>query len=129
MESELVNGDLEDSGGFESMACKLLKEYAVRIQKTKSKIETLLEKTDDYRGGVIDKKELWDHPYFGQKMRYEVESFHRSTHIYTKLIRKASQWLQHGKLASAGRQLELEIRLADLEFLLLDLEIFVSSIR
>ena len=120
MDSESDMVFAENDNDFAVVACKLLKEYTDRTQKKKSEICEIIDKMNLLAPGrTLD--------VLTQRAHFERMSFFRSRIVYDKLIRKVSQWIEHGRSAPPGLQLEMELRLADLEFLVMELEMFVNS--
>lgn len=120
MDSDSDNVFVESDSDFVVIACKLLKEYTDRTQKKKSELSELIDKMNLAGPG----KTL---QILSQRAHFETMSFQRALTVYSKLIRKVSQWVEHAKSAPPGLQLELEMRLAELEFLVDDLEMFIKS--
>lgn len=114
---------------FVEIACRLLKEYADRTQKKKSELSEIIDKRNSVTlgpgWGIHSNDKTGE--VLSQRVHFEHMSFERSKTVYQKLIRKVSQWVEHGRSAPPGLQLELEMRLADLEFLVGDLEMFINS--
>ena len=130
MGSEADIDSTESVNDFVATACRLLKEYAERTLKTKSEFADLVNQVNSLKPApnlgqtTMDRR---NYDFLIQKVHFQHASFERARKVYEKLIRKVSQWLEHGKPSPPGLQLELEIRLADLEYLVNDLEWFMGA--
>jgi hypothetical protein len=57
----------------------------------------------------------------------ERDEFNNSRKIFDLLLRRASQWVEHGIPPKPGLEMELELRLADFERMLRSMEQFFQS--
>ena len=111
------------SDEFSETACKLLKEYATEIEKLRTDSIGIL---DSYYSGErsIGKDER---DYLLRRFRNNRDSLDSLSTTYQTLVRKTSQWIQHAKDASPGKQLELEMRLNEFENRLNNIHGFFDS--
>lgn len=104
-DTELISDEFSDT------ACRLLKEYSAEIEKLRSDTIQIL---DSYYSGER-KLEKDEREYLARRYQDNLEAFNSLHSTYQTLIRKTSQWLEHAKEASPGKQLELEVRLHEFE--------------
>lgn len=110
------------SDEFSETACKLLKEYSTEIENLRIDSIQLLDSY--YQNAQLEKDEK---DYLLRRFRNNFDSFRTLKTTYQTLVRKASQWIQHAKDASPGKQLELEVRLDEFEKRLIIMHRFFTS--
>jgi hypothetical protein len=111
----------EEGDKFAMTACQLLREYTQRLQDLKQELMRLAEKIHGARASKMDMA------YAETRYHHEMLSFQQSLSTYHKLMRQASQWIEHGKVLSPHLRLELEIRLDDFERLVRTTEDLLHS--
>jgi len=116
-----MGNDQDHGDAFAAKACELIKENAARIRNVKAELSAFADKQYLESSGTLQR-------YLDKRWEYEKQSFEAFSPIYKDLIRKSSQWLQHGRIPSPELRLELEIRLADFEKLLSDCNVFFASL-
>jgi hypothetical protein len=106
--------------GFAEAACKLLIEYTARLVAQKQEATKMLDRINDHRASI-------DSDYMRRRFRDEMLDFFESRETYDGLIRKASQWVEHGRSPKPGLELELEVRLADFESMIRSMSRFFET--
>lgn len=106
---------------FAVTACKLLSEYTARLATQKQDVIRILEQ---FHNAPPNKKDMG---LLHARYRNEFDDFMQSKEVFNTLIRKASQWVEHGRLSQPHLEMELEVRLADLESKLRSMERFFHS--
>lgn len=117
----MVNEMSDTANAFAETACKLLIEYTARLVRQKQEVLTILDRFHDSRGSKMDSH------YLRQRYKNEQQQFFRSREVFEVLSRKASQWVEHGRSPKPNLELELEVRLADLENMLRSMDEFFHS--
>jgi predicted DNA-binding protein (UPF0278 family) len=108
--------EMRDTGSaFAETACKLLIEYAARLIMQKQEVVKIL---DRFHSSRVKMESKMDSHYLHQRYMNEMNEFMESREVFETLIRKASQWVEHGKSPQPHLELELEVRLADFENML-----------
>jgi hypothetical protein len=107
---------------FAESACKLLTEYTARLIAQKQEVVKILDQfySAGPRGPKFER-------YMSQRYDDERHMFMRSREVFERLIRKTSQWVEHGKTPEPHLEMELEVRLADLESTLQSMEHFFHA--
>ena len=117
----MLNESLTSSDAFAKAACKLIKEYMIRLESKKQYALRILDQIRAFQAPTEQTE------YLRKRYMQEYQDFVNSREAYEKLIRKSSQWIEHGKLPQPSLELELEVRLADFEDTLRMLGIFFQS--
>jgi hypothetical protein len=118
MKSEMSETAIE----FAETACKLLSEYTNRLAAQKQEVVTILDRFHESSTIHYDLKS-----YLRSRYRNEMDEFLHSRQTFEVLIRKVSQWVEHGTSPKPGLELELELRLADFERMLRSMDDFFQS--
>ena len=113
----------ETANAFAETACKLLIEFTARLVTQKQEVVKILEQFHGPRAGKVDSS------YLRQRYSNEMHEFSESREAFEKLIRKTSQWVEHGKSPQPNLELELEVRLANFETMLRSMEHFFDTNR
>jgi uroporphyrinogen-III decarboxylase len=111
----------DTANAFAETACKLLIEYADRLVVQKQEAVKILDQFHASRASKMDSG------YLSQRYKNEMHEFIRSREVFETLIRKASQWVEHGRSPQPHLELELEVRLADLENMLRSMDYFFQT--
>lgn len=114
----------ETGNAFAQTACKLLIEYTARLLTQRQEAVKILDRFHDSRGTV---RSSMDAAYLRGRYEQEKDQFYRSREVFKTLIRKASQWIEHGKTPKPHLEMELQLRLADFESTLQSMEDFFNS--
>lgn len=104
----MVSEASDRATAFAETACKLLEEYTDRLIAQKQEAVKMLDRIADPRSSISSR-------HLRERFQNEARDFFKSRETYERLIRKASQWVEHGRSPKPGLELELEIRLADFE--------------
>ena len=116
-----MTSDISETGNeFAETACKLLIEYTTRLVTQKQELLKILERFRGMRTSKIDSE------FLRQRYADEMHEFLTSNGVFETLIRKASQWVEHGKPPKPNLQMELEVRLSDFENTLQSMHHFIS---
>lgn len=114
----------EAGSAFAETACKLLIEYTARLVTQKQEASKILDRFYDARGSS---KLTLDSSYLRDRYENERKQFFNSREVFEALIRKSSQWIEHGRSPRPHLQMELELRLADFESTLRSVDEFFNS--
>lgn len=109
---------------FAEAACKLLIEYSNRLALKRHELASIVEQSNDVELGSRPYKTKH---YLRNRWMIERDDFALSKKVYETLIRKASQWIEHGEGANPGLELELQVRLADFEAMVRSMDGFIQS--
>ena len=111
MPNEILNEPSSLTNNFAKTACNLLLEYTNRLISRKEKSVNLIQRFSESRS----KKESYLADQLFKLYQDEKEDFFQTQQTYTMLIRKVSQWFEHGKTPDPNLELELSVRLIDLQ--------------
>lgn len=110
------------ANAFAATACKLLIEYSARLAAQKEEVKKIV---DEYNNPKMGRSPS----YLSHKYSSEMSEFMRSREVFDTLVRKASQWVEHGRSPQPHLELELEVRLADFESMLRSMDSFFHENR
>lgn len=117
--------EVSDIGNaFAKTACRLLRDYTADLRTLKSEMIVLFDKFRE----ASKSPEVEQTEYLRRRFFDEMHAFYDlSSSAYRKLVEKSSQWVEHGKLPNPSLELELQVRLAEFECALRNMQQFFNS--